>query len=134
MVQASQNLVAQFSTLASADAQIIEDCAYNFPGVAVTIGAARWVEIADAFKLLVQDMRWSVRRPIACALHEIARVLGPELADEYLVSAAMIFLQDVDEVKAGALRHVGDFLIGMVFHHRCSSSWLMYCRDSSCVT
>ncbi len=47
---------------------------------------------------------------MAYSLHEIARILGPQLAEEHLTDAFDIFMQDIDDVKLGSIQHFADFL------------------------
>ena len=55
-------------------------CAYNFPAVLLTLGAESWVDLKRLYFMLARDQQWKVRRTLSYSLHEIAKVLGPELA------------------------------------------------------
>lgn len=48
-----------------------------------------------------------VKMPIASSLHEISRILGPELSKEYMFTALDIILKDQsDAVKLAAIAHI----------------------------
>ena len=94
----------------AAESELASYCAYSFPAVALTLGRGRWAELRPLFFALSRDVQRKVRRPLAFALHELARILGPELAEQDLVPAFDLYLRDVDEVKAGAVRSLAPFL------------------------
>jgi serine/threonine-protein phosphatase 4 regulatory subunit 1 len=75
-------------------------CAFSFPAVCVTLGPDRWPELAPTFEALVKDNRFEVRRTLSFSLHEIAKVLGPELAEKELLATFDAFLHDLDEVHS----------------------------------
>jgi serine/threonine-protein phosphatase 4 regulatory subunit 1 len=96
-----------------ADAELAVFCAFSFPAVVLTLGRARWPELRPLFVALSRDVQRKVRRPLGYALHDMARLLGPEAADADLAPALDLFLRDVDEVRAGALRSLGAFLAAL---------------------
>ncbi|KDO35750.1 hypothetical protein SPRG_18895 [Saprolegnia parasitica CBS 223.65] len=96
--------------LSGAEADMKFHCAYNFPAVLHTLGRDGWLRIARAFEALTVDGFWKVRRTLAHSLHEIARILGPEMTEAHLTSAFDTFLQDIDDVKMGSITHFADFL------------------------
>jgi hypothetical protein len=52
-------------------------CAYNLPGVMAAVGPSRWRPfLKEAYGRLVRDGVWTVRRTLACSLHEMVRVMG----------------------------------------------------------
>ncbi|EWM21335.1 protein phosphatase 4 regulatory subunit 1 [Nannochloropsis gaditana] len=54
-------------------------CAYNLPGVMAAVGPSRWRPfLKEAYGRLVRDGVWTVRRTLACSLHEMVRVMGGE--------------------------------------------------------
>ena len=63
------------------------------------VTAKRWSELAEAFRTLAANIQWKVRRTLSFALHEIAAILGQELAEAELVPTFEHFLKDLDEVK-----------------------------------
>ncbi len=84
--------------------------AFSFPAVALALGRARWPELRALFWSLSRDAQRRVRRPLACALHEIARIVGPEAAEADLSPALDVFLRDCEDVRSGALRGLSAFL------------------------
>ena len=60
--------------------------------------------------MLVKDTRWKVRRTLAYSLHEIAKILGPEVAERELIPVLYSFLKDVDEVKEGVTENLPKFI------------------------
>lgn len=77
-------------------------CAYNFPAVLQTLGPKAWVKLQPLHDMLVRDSRWKVRRTLAFSLHEVAKIIGPELTESELIPVLQIFLKDINEVKEGA--------------------------------
>lgn len=85
-------------------------CAYSFPAVALTLGPERWPELRSLFLALSRDVQRKVRRTLSHSLHEVAKILGPKLAEKELLTTFEFFLRDLDEVKVGAIRYVSKFL------------------------
>ena len=63
---------------------------------------------------------------MASSIHELAVILGEDLATEDLVPVFSGFMKDLDEVRIGALKHLADFL--KVFFRPCG---MLLCN---CVT
>ena len=74
------------------------------------MGAARWSELADAFRTLTTNLQWKVRRTLSFSLHALAAVLGRDAAEAELVGTFDHFLKDLDEVKVGVIAHIAAFL------------------------
>jgi serine/threonine-protein phosphatase 4 regulatory subunit 1 len=55
-------------------------CAFNFPAVLYTLGPKSWKKLQPLYESLIKDSRWKVRRTLSFSLHEIAKILGPEIA------------------------------------------------------
>ena len=55
-------------------------------------------------------MQWKVRRIVASSIHELAAIVGQDVATEDLVPIFNGFIKDVDEVRIGALKHLARFL------------------------
>lgn len=86
------------------DSEMPNFCAYNFPAVVLTVGKEGWPMLEEAYKELVQDIQWKVRRTLSFSMHELALIIGPELAAKSLLPAMDVFLKDLDEVKIGVLQ------------------------------
>ena len=112
----SPALLSLFTQLANpanptaADSDLAYSCAYNFPGVAQALGAARWGEIADSFSTLAGNIQWKVRRTLSCSLHDLAAVLGSSLTESELLPTFDLFIKDLDEVKVGVIQHLAAFI------------------------
>ncbi|KAF9574249.1 Serine/threonine-protein phosphatase 4 regulatory subunit 1 [Mortierella alpina] len=85
-------------------------CAFSFPAVILTAGRSKWEEMKPVYMRLAGTFRSPIRRSLACSLHEVARILGPELADRDLALAFSDCLLAEDEVKEGVIGHVVDFV------------------------
>lgn len=55
-------------------------------------------------------MQYKVRKTVASCLHELALILGQELATEHLLPIFDGFIKDLDEVRIGVLKHLAHFL------------------------
>ena len=54
--------------------------------------------------------QWKVRRTLAFSIHELAIIVGDEITNKDLVKVFDEFIKDLDEVRIGVLKHLGDFL------------------------
>ncbi|KAJ9469211.1 Serine/threonine-protein phosphatase 2A 65 kDa regulatory subunit A alpha isoform [Diplonema papillatum] len=106
-------LIKLFSSMAPQDGSecdYSEYCAYSFPAVVRAVGKERWSDLEDSYVLLVKDVEWKVRRTLSFSLHEIGKVVGPEVSERILTQAFDLFLRDLDEVKIGCLSHCAQFM------------------------
>ena len=95
----------------SVDNELKHYCAYSFPGVLQTVGVERWGELRQVYHSLVQSPSLSVKETLATSLHEIAKILGENLAEEELVAVFEEMIQDAHEtVRLGIVKHLADFL------------------------
>lgn len=85
-------------------------CAYSMPAVVLTIGQSNWPLLKSTVELLASHLHFKVRHTVASSLHELANVLGPDIATDDLTPLFDEFLKDLDIVKIGILKHLGDFL------------------------
>ncbi|KAA0160995.1 hypothetical protein FNF31_04069 [Cafeteria roenbergensis] len=95
------------------DAELSIFCAFSFPAVAFTLGGARWDELRSLFLVLARHPEKKVRRPISYALHDIARVVGPDLTFRDLFPVFDLFCRDVDDVRRGVIRGMAPFLASL---------------------
>lgn len=51
-----------------------------------------------------------MRQTLACSLHEIASIIGPELTQQDLIHPFNSFIDDIDKVKIGLLKNLAKFL------------------------
>lgn len=115
----SDTLVSHFINMATSssshfggagEVDIKFHCAFAFPAVVNILGPTEWHKLSEAFEALSNDPFWKIRRTLAYSLHEMARILGPEIAESSLATAFDGYLHDVHDVKFGALQHFADFL------------------------
>merc|ERR1719382_494456 len=92
------------------DNDIARHCAFSLPAVALTLGRANWPLLKETYESLANDMQWKVRRTLANSIHELAVILGPEVASQDLVPIFNGFIKDLDEVRIRVLKHLADFL------------------------
>ncbi|KAF6201559.1 hypothetical protein GE061_003950 [Apolygus lucorum] len=85
-------------------------CAYNLPAVVLTLGPKHWDILKPAYKALAEALHWKVRRTAASSIHELAVIVGEEVATEDLVPVFHGFIKDLDEVRVAALKHLAHFL------------------------
>jgi len=99
------------------DDDLRQQCAFQFPAVIVTIGRGRWFEVREAFLSLARSDCPELRRSLSCSLHEVARVLGPDLSENELVPVFEAMLNDSEAISFGVTSHLADFLANV------SPSW-----------
>lgn len=92
------------------DSDFAEYCAFSFPAVAQVMGPERWRELDDAYATLLKDVQWKVRKTLAHSLHELAKIVGTDVAEKSLTNALDLFLKDLDEVKLGVIANIDQFL------------------------
>ncbi|KAJ8927571.1 hypothetical protein NQ314_019954 [Rhamnusium bicolor] len=85
-------------------------CAFSLPAVALTLGSNNWHLLKNTVDCLASDMQYKVRRTVASGLHELALILGPEIATSNLTPLFDGFIKDLDEVRIGVLKHLAHFL------------------------
>ncbi|CAH1973187.1 unnamed protein product [Acanthoscelides obtectus] len=111
----------------SIDTEMTYHCAYALPAVALTLGKENWHLLKGTIEALAGDIYYKVRRTVASGLHEIAKILGPELTTEDLTPIFDGFLKDLDEVRIGLLKHLAEFL--MLIEEEKSNSYLVKLFD-----
>lgn len=92
------------------DTDMAYHCAYSLPAVALTLGSQNWHLLKNTAESLAADMQYKVRRTVACSLHELALILGPEIAASSLTPLFDGFIKDLDEVRIGVLNNLAHFL------------------------
>jgi serine/threonine-protein phosphatase 4 regulatory subunit 1 len=100
----------------SVDNEISHHCAFSLPAVVLTLGRENWPLLKKTYQSLALDMQWKVRRTMASSIHEIAAILGEDLASTDLMPIFLEFVKDLDEVRIGILKHLTDFLTVMLFY------------------
>ncbi|XP_072393509.1 serine/threonine-protein phosphatase 4 regulatory subunit 1-like isoform X1 [Diabrotica undecimpunctata] len=85
-------------------------CAYSLPAVVLTLGSENWHLLEDTVFTLAGDIQYKVRRTVASSLHELAIILGSEMATNSLTQLFEGFIKDLDEVRIEILKHLAAFL------------------------
>ena len=67
--------------------------AFNFPAILASAGKEQWPQLQPAHRALLQAVDPAVRKTLACSLHEVARLLGPEQALQDLSSPIQVSLK-----------------------------------------
>jgi len=98
------------SRVQTVESDIARHCAFSFPAVALTLGRSNWPLLKETYETLANDMQWKVRRTLASSIHELAVILGQEVAAQDLVPIFNGFIKDLDEVRIGILKHLSQFL------------------------
>ena len=55
-------------------------------------------------------LQWKVRRTLAYSIHELALIVGEDITGRDLLPVFDMFLNDLDEVRIGVLKHLADFI------------------------
>ena len=92
------------------DNEVPYHCAFNFPAVLLTLGSKSWPQLKPVFEGLVKDPRWKVRRTLSFSLHEVAKILGPDLAEAELLPVLLLFMKDIEDVKEGVTDNLPKFI------------------------
>jgi serine/threonine-protein phosphatase 4 regulatory subunit 1 len=86
----------------------------HLPAVIYNLGSASWssnTKLRACYFNVASSLQWKFRKPISYSLHEIAKVLGPEIAQQDLLPLFEQFLKDLDNVKIGVITNMHDFLM-----------------------
>ncbi|CAK62174.1 unnamed protein product (macronuclear) [Paramecium tetraurelia] len=90
---------------------LVYKCAYYFPGVLQAIGRARWLKIQPLYGFLLKYPSDKVRISLSQSFHEVAKLLGPDLSKEYLITVLETLAQDkLQEVRNGIVVNLSKFI------------------------
>lgn len=92
------------------EGELTVHCAFSFPAIVEAVGPERWPELRDAYVTMLKDVQWKVRKSLAYSLHEVAAMVGTDIAEESLVSAFELLLRDLDDIKLGVVLSADKFL------------------------
>ena len=86
--------------------------AYNFPAFIYVSGAPDWPKFRKLYFKLTAVSDIQTKKTLACSIHELARILGPEITNTDLVDVLDRFLKDgySDVVRLGALKNLHVFM------------------------
>lgn len=87
-------------------------CAFNYPAVALTLGRSRWGELRELYVVLSRDTTVKVRRTLAASLGELAKIIGPNNAQQDLLPVWWdnIQCEEDGEVRLKAIECMGTFV------------------------
>ena len=55
--EVSTDILKQFTSMAHGEGETTLYCAFNFPGVLLTVGASRWELLKESYMMLVKDVQ-----------------------------------------------------------------------------
>ena len=85
--------------------------AFNFPAFVYVYEKAGWKRFRSVYAKLTTVNDLSTKKTLACSIHEIARILGPEITDSELIDVFDRFLKDKEtDVRIGAIKNLHVFL------------------------
>lgn len=103
----------------SLENEIFYSCAYNFPAVLFTLGAAAWETLFPTYQRLLKVPDKKIKKTLASSLHEVAKIIGEQNTKNYLFNILDSFLKDNstprppnpdDEIKLGAIQHLSEII------------------------
>jgi len=80
------------------------------PAVCLALGPERWHELRPTYKALCNINHPRIIASLAASLHEIAKILGPEIAATGLLRSFNEYINDGDDAKAKALAGLPVFI------------------------
>lgn len=85
--------------------------AYNFPAFVYVTRKEEWHRFRKVYLKLTSVNDFQTKKSLACSIHEIARILGPEITDAELIDIFDKFLNDAAvEVRISAIKNLHIFL------------------------
>jgi serine/threonine-protein phosphatase 4 regulatory subunit 1 len=78
--------------------------------VLYTLGNNHWNKLKPLYETLIKDTRWKVRRTLSFSLHEIAKILGPDMIEKELMHVLFLFMKDIEEVREGVTLNLPKFI------------------------
>ncbi len=73
-------------------------------------GVNSWPKLKPLYETLSRDSRWKVRRSLAFSIHEMAKILGPDIAESELLGILFKFMQDNNDVREGITFNLPKFI------------------------
>ncbi|KRY47978.1 Serine/threonine-protein phosphatase 4 regulatory subunit 1, partial [Trichinella britovi] len=84
----------------------------SFPGVVLALGRSYWYLLKGTFVDFSQNSHQRIRRTLACSMHVLAMILGPDISEVDLVPIFIRLMRDdMDSVRMGALEHLYEFIL-----------------------
>lgn len=82
----------------------------QLPAICLALGKDRWPEVRPTFKALCNITHQRITVSLAASVHEIAKIIGPELASQDLLLPFFEWLNGNDEIRGRALAQLPTFL------------------------
>lgn len=83
----------------------------NFPAFIYVQGAKEWKNYRSLYQKLAQSTDVLTKKTIAYSVHELAKILGPEITAQDLIEVVDRFLKDnMSDVRNAVLKNLNIFL------------------------
>ena len=109
------NLIDSYASLAVAksdtEEEVIYQCAYNFPAVLYACGKELWGKLKKVYTSLWEIDMDKVTHTLSSSIHEVAKILGPELTVAEITPLMLEHLQDGGMNSLPLLEHAGELLV-----------------------
>ena len=103
-------LYASLDPKLTVDQELIYHCAYTFPAVLLSLGAAEWPSLKNVYKNLIKQDLPQVKATLAASIHEVAKIVGGKVAAEELDPILKNFLNDPTTAHM-CFAHLHEFLL-----------------------
>ena len=99
------------TTDASNNKDVCYYSSYNFPAFVYVLEKDCWPQFKKVYQKLVRFNDARIKKTLSHSIHDLARILGPEITETDLVPTLERFLQDSsNEIRVGALKNLHVFL------------------------
>lgn len=89
-------------------------CAYYFPAVLLKVGAGEWGRMSVSYSYLASEGDLKCIKSLVSGMHEIGKILGPEVATAELVPVFEKIYNESASSKQVAVGHIGTFLTCLI--------------------
>jgi serine/threonine-protein phosphatase 4 regulatory subunit 1 len=91
--------------------RLIPDIPYpQLPAVCLALGPERWAELRPTYKALCNINHQRIIASLAAAVHELAKILGPEISAYDLLPSFTEYIHGADEAKVKVLGGLPSFV------------------------
>ncbi len=112
---------------------LIYDCAFNFPAVLYCYGSDHWSKLKEIYANLANDENSRVKQSILSSFHEVAKILGPQILEEDLLTLYDGFLSHKNnEVRTRAINNLPNLICLM--KPKTKERYLKYLTLYDCVS
>ena len=89
-------------------------CAYYFPAVLLKLGPESWGDLCTAYNFLATEGDLKCKKCLLSSLHEIGKILGPDVATAELVPVFEKVYNESASAKQIAIAYIGKFLAVLI--------------------